>query len=117
MRLDEYQRLADRTSGACGLVYPRDINSQPRLVTALLGLAGEAGEVCDLLKKHLGHGHALDREKVAAELGDVLWYVAEVASSLGLTLGEVAAKNVDKLRRRYPDGFSSERSINRGEAA
>lgn len=75
-----------------------------------LGLAGEAGEVCDLLKKHWGHGHDLDREKLKKELGDVLWYVAALAAQFGLTLEEVAASNVCKLRARYPQGFSPEAS-------
>ena len=80
-----------------------------------LGIAGEAGEVADLVKKHVGHGHPLDRNKLAKELGDVLWYVAALAHDIGLDLSTVAALNVVKLRRRYPDGFSTERSINRVE--
>lgn len=69
-----------------------------------LGLAGEAGEVCDLLKKHWGHLHPLDHEKLKKELGDVLWYVAALAVQFGLTLDEVALANVAKLTARYPKG-------------
>lgn len=82
-----------------------------------LGLTGEAGEVADILKKYIGHGHALDREKVVKELGDVLWYVAVLAHRMGWTLEDVALVNIEKLRKRYPDGFSSERSINRTDEA
>lgn len=75
-----------------------------------LGLTGEAGEVVDLLKKGFGHGHGVDREKLKKELGDVLWYLANLADAFGLTLSEVALVNVLKLRARYPTGFSVEAS-------
>jgi NTP pyrophosphatase (non-canonical NTP hydrolase) len=79
-----------------------------------MGLAGEAGEVVDLLKKHHFHGHDLDCDKLADELGDVLWYVADLCKTHGLDMGAVMARNLDKLARRYPEGFSQERSRNRG---
>lgn len=75
-----------------------------------LGLAGEAGEVADLLKKHLGHGHELDVDHVKKELGDVLWYVARIAMHFGLGLDDVARANIVKLRTRYPQGFSTSAS-------
>ena len=78
-----------------------------------LGIAGEAGEVADLLKKHLGHGHELDREKLKKELGDVLWYVTRIAQHFGMGLEDVARANVAKLRQRYPSGFSTEASKSR----
>lgn len=71
-----------------------------------LGLAGEAGEVADLLKKSLFHGHQVDPATLRKELGDVLWYIAALATMSGLTLEEIAAANIEKLRRRYPQGFS-----------
>lgn len=80
-----------------------------------MGLAGESGEVVDLLKKHVHHGHELDREKVKGELGDVLHYASGLATMLGFTLEEVATANVEKLRKRYPNGFNKEDSINRSE--
>ncbi|MBT4003241.1 MAG: nucleotide pyrophosphohydrolase, partial [Chloroflexi bacterium] len=59
------------------------------------------------------HGHDIKNEEIAEELGDVLWYLAEAATSCGLDLSEIAQNNVEKLKSRYPDGFSQERSINR----
>jgi NTP pyrophosphatase (non-canonical NTP hydrolase) len=85
--------------------------------TFALGLAGEAGEVCELLKKHWGHGHDLDQEKLKKELGDVLWYVAALAAQFQIELEDVAAANVAKLRSRYPQGFSSAASIARVDVA
>lgn len=99
--MNAYQRDAARTLG----------DARPEILG--LGIAGEAGEVADLLKKHLGHGHELDREKLIKELGDCLWYIAALATWLGVPLSEVAEKNIEKLRARYPNGFDSERSKNR----
>ena len=105
MTLDEYQALARRTLG--------DRPHEQQLSNAALGLSGEAGEVADMLKKHLFHSHPLDRDALVKELGDCLWYVAAMATALDVDLGEVGARNIEKLRRRYPDGFSAERSMNR----
>jgi NTP pyrophosphatase (non-canonical NTP hydrolase) len=107
--LNEYQRLALRTATVDESTPLESLG----LARDALGLAGESGEVADLIKKHIGHGHALDTGKVHAELGDVLWYLAVLTHRVGSTLEEVAASNIEKLRARYPDGFSSERSINR----
>ena len=107
MTLDEYQQLAARTIGTR--------THADQLSNMALGLAGEAGETADMLKKHLFHGKALDRDEVVRELGDVLWYVAGMATAIGISLDEVARRNVDKLRRRYPDGFSVEASAQRAD--
>lgn len=85
-----------------------------RLINGLMGLNGEAGEAIDILKKHLFQGHEMDREHLAKELGDVAWYLAVSADALGYSLEEILQMNVDKLRVRYPDGFETERSKNRG---
>lgn len=104
--MDTYQVHATRTQN-------KTLSYDTQLATLGLGIAGEAGEVADLIKKHLGHGHDLDREKLKAELGDVLWYVACLADRFGIPLSEVAGGNVEKLERRYPNGFDSARSIHR----
>jgi NTP pyrophosphatase (non-canonical NTP hydrolase) len=106
MNLDEYQELALRTAG-------HRENVEKVLTGTALGLTGESGEVAEMIKKTFYHGHPLDREALAQELGDVLWYVAVMADGLGLSLGQIAAENIDKLRARYPEGFSEERSRNR----
>lgn len=113
MEFDQYQHEASRTLSRTPLA-PRDFDdARLKLAVMGLGITGEAGEVADLLKKHLGHGHELDKSALAKELGDVLWYVAAIATLNGLSLGDVAAANVAKLRLRYPDGFSEAASINR----
>lgn len=87
------------------------------LATLALGLTGEAGEVADLVKKHIGHGHDLPFDKVREELGDALWYITDLAAKLGFSLEEVASGNAAKLRRRYPSGFSHEASRARVDVA
>jgi len=109
LTLDGYQTETQRTAAMT-------ISNRERLAVFGLGLGGESGEVQDLIKKHLGHGHALDRENVKKELGDVLWYVAAIAGALGLKLSDVAGANIEKLRKRYPDGFDPERSKKREDA-
>lgn len=86
---------------------------EEHLVGHALGVAGEAGEVADLIKKTFLHGHPLDDAKLKKELGDVLWYVTAIARDRGFTLADVAAANVEKLRARYPDGFTREASMAR----
>jgi NTP pyrophosphatase (non-canonical NTP hydrolase) len=83
-------------------------NQRDQLSVGALGLAGEAGEVIELIKKHLYHGRDLPADKLLLELGDVLWYVTYTADALGLTLEDVARTNNQKLRARYPQGFSVE---------
>jgi len=107
MTLDEYQQLASRTIGT------RTHTDQ--LSNMALGLAGEAGETADMLKKHLFHGKPLDVDEVIKELGDVMWYVAGMATAIGASLDDVAQRNVDKLRKRYPDGFSADASAARAD--
>jgi NTP pyrophosphatase (non-canonical NTP hydrolase) len=104
--LNQYQELAQRTAGA-----GRD--GEYRLIIAALGLAGEAGEFANLVKKLTAHGHDISKEQLADELGDILWYLSEAASAFGLEMDQIARENIKKLRKRYPEGFSQERSINR----
>ena len=108
MELDEYQQLAARTLGG-------DRTHEQQLANAALGLTGEAGEVAEVIKKHLFHATPLDRDAIKKELGDCLWYIAAFGTVLGLSLDDIAKENVEKLRRRYPDGFDTERSRNRVE--
>lgn len=85
------------------------------LINGVMGLCGESGEVIDIVKKHLAQGHELDRDKIIKELGDVAWYMAEIATVLDVELEEVLAQNIEKLKKRYPDGFDVEKSIHRDQ--
>jgi len=105
--LNSYQRDASRT-----LDESRKLDDHTLSVGGL-GLAGETGEVVDLIKKVVSHGHPLDRIKLVEEMGDVLWYLAMLCTLLGVSMEDMAFRNIDKLKRRYPNGFETHRSINR----
>ena len=85
------------------------------LINGVMGLCGESGEAIDIVKKHLAQGHELDREHLIKELGDVAWYLAETATALDVTLEEVFNQNIEKLKKRYPEGFEVEKSVGREE--
>ena len=106
MTINEYQQLAMTTLN-------RELDKKDVLINGVMGLCGESGEVIDIVKKHLAHGHELDREHILEELGDVAWYLAEVAYALDASLDDVLTANIEKLRKRYPEGFDRERSIKR----
>ena len=107
MNMNEYQKAAERTSG--------DLTPFQKVRNGCYGLNGEAGECIDILKKHEFQGHPFNSDKMLDELGDVLWYIAQTATGLGVTLDDVAQHNIDKLKKRYPDGFDAERSVHRSE--
>ena len=107
MTLNEYQQAAQRTSTTRQSMF--------QIINGIMGLFGEGGELADVYKKYAFQGHEFDRDHMAKELGDVLWYVAETASGLGMTLEEIAQMNIDKLKARYPDGFEADRSLHRAE--
>lgn len=106
MTINEYQKLAMRTSNG-------ELTPSEHIVNGALGLCGESGEIADLIKKNQMQRHPLDREHVAKELGDVLWYVAETAAAIDYNLETIMRMNIEKLQARYPDGFSAERSMHR----
>ena len=107
MDMREYQELAQRTSSTKSRI--------DKLTNGCLGLAGEAGECCDLLKKHSFQDGRDIKDAMIDELGDVLWYVAETATAMGIWLDQIAEHNIEKLKKRYPDGFDAERSLHREE--
>jgi len=109
LTLNQYQEEAWRTGEN------HRLTNRESLAVHGLGIAGEAGEVADMIKKWFGHDHPLDDAKLVKELGDVLWYVSTIAKVRGINLETVARLNIEKLRRRYPEGFTTERSLNREE--
>ena len=106
MTVNEYQKQAMASLN-------RELTRKDILINSVMGLCGESGEAIDIVKKHLFQGHELDREKLAKELGDIAWYLAEAATALDLPLEEIFQGNIDKLKKRYPQGFDAQRSRNR----
>lgn len=111
MTPDEYQLLTHRTWREPG----RISEYQAALLVCAAGLAGEAGEVLEHVKKHVAQGHPLDEHKLMEEMGDSRWYASELCTLLGRKLHEIDELNIGKLMARYPDeeGFSTDRSLNR----
>lgn len=106
MQFFEYQDAALRTDNT-------SLSDDDSFAMATLGLVGEAGEVAEMVKKELYHGHHPGRYEYRDELGDVLWYLAVLADKLGFSLEEIAEANIAKLKKRYPEGFSHEASRSR----
>ena len=98
--LDAYQDAAARTINTA-------LDDQQRLLDAAAGLAEEAGEALAHVRKHVMQGRPLDRDALAKELGDALWCLAVAARCIGVPLSDVAARNLEKLRARHPNGFDS----------
>lgn len=83
-------------------------NYNDQLILASLGLAGETGEVIELIKKYVYHAKPIDRDNLVKELGDVRWYFECMLIANDITMEEVENKNIDKLRKRFPNGFTPE---------
>ena len=109
MTINEYQAAALRTAQTDKLT------ASDLLLNSALGLCGESGEVADIVKKHRFQGHDIDIEHIAKELGDVAWYLAVGAYAIGFDLESIFRMNKEKLEARYPDGFSTDRSLHRAE--
>ena len=108
MEINEYQKLAMKT------INP-ELSKKDILINSVMGLCGESGEAIDIVKKWFAQGHQLDKERLAKELGDIAWYLAEAATALDIPLEQIFQDNIEKLKKRYPNGFETEKSINRKE--
>ncbi len=106
MNINEYQAMAMTTLNP-------ELSRKEVLINSVMGLCGESGEAIDIVKKWLAQGHALDKEHLAKELGDIAWYLAEAATALEIPLEDILQANLDKLKKRYPQGFEAQRSVAR----
>lgn len=107
LTLNEYQRLAGRTIN-------KDLNIIEVHNHALSGMVGELGEIHSIYQKQY-QGHPFDREHLKKEVGDLLWMIAEFCSANNWQMADVAQENIDKLKARYPENFSVEKSLHRKE--
>lgn len=101
MNITEFQRQSIRTMKV----------DEETLLHCCMGMAGEVGEVIDIIKKSYFYGKDFDKKKVEEELGDVMFYISNLATSLNISMENVLENNVEKLRKRYPNGFSKEDAI------
>lgn len=105
MTANEYQKLALTTANM--------LSKKEMTLNGALGLCGESGEFADHIKKNMFQGHDLDKDYMSKELGDIMWYVALACTSIDVDLEDVMIGNIEKLKKRFPNGFEEERSINR----
>lgn len=104
MTFNDYQALAKTTA-----IYPE----HAKITYPALGLAGEVGEVCEKIKKHIRDGKILDKEELKKELGDVLWYLSALSGDLDISLEDVAITNYNKLKSRMERNVISGSGDNR----
>lgn len=95
MEFNEYQKKANKTL----------LGNEQVLTNCALGLAGESGQVVNLVKNYTFRGADLDKEQLTKEMGDVLWYLSQVAQWTDIPFEEVAQKNIKDLAKRYPHSF------------
>lgn len=107
MTVNEYQRLAARTMNTA-------LTRNQTLCHSLFGMAGEMGEIHSIYQK-VYQGHQIKAEELQKKIGDLLWMVAELCTVSEWSMEDICQMNIDKLKARYPDGFTAERSINRDE--
>ncbi len=107
MTINEYQKLAERTIN-------RDLSPETQAIHALHGMVGEIGEIHSIYQKTF-QGHEFNEEELRKELGDLMWFIAEYCTAMGWDMEDVAEQNISKLKKRYPEGFSEEASVNRTE--
>ena len=98
MTINEYQKLAMTTLNP-------ELTKKDVMINSVMGLCGESGEAIDIVKKWMAQGYELDKEHLAKELGDIAWYLAEAATALEISLDDIFQANIDKLKKRYPEGF------------
>lgn len=106
MDIKEFQELSTRTMN-------EELTFEQKVSNMIFGINGEVGEVTDVLKKHLYHGHTLDVDHLEEEIGDVMFYIVNLATLFDLDMTEVLQINIDKLRKRYKEKFTVEESVNR----
>lgn len=105
--IDMYQHLAARTIN-------KDLSITEVEKHALHGMVGEIGEIHSLYQK-VYQGHDMDYEHLCKEIGDLCWFIAEFCTALSINLSDVMMENIEKLKKRYPEGFSVEESLHRAE--
>jgi NTP pyrophosphatase (non-canonical NTP hydrolase) len=121
MQLNEYTKLSERTdhtpeSRAAGIKRLSDPDIFD-LNHAMTGMLTEVGEFADVLKRHINYGKDIDWVNLAEESGDIFWYLAAavrvIEKKTGVTAEQILQKNIDKLRTRFPNKFTTEQAINR----
>jgi len=113
MNMKEYVPAACRTESKELLINKQLTSRDFRILHGSMGIVTEAGELMDALKKHIYYGKELDLVNIKEEMGDIMWYMAILCDELGTSFDELTTINIDKLKARYPEKFTSEKALNR----
>lgn len=108
MKISEYEKLAMS-------VIDKDLSNIDMLINGVMGINDESDEAIEIIKKHIGHNHKLDKESLTKQLSQIAWYLAETATALGYSLEDIFKMNIDELKDKYPDCFSDEKLIGKKE--
>lgn len=113
---DDYQKLAafmDSTNdhAQCRVMASSEVDRD--LIEVAMGLTSESGEFANEIRKYIFQGHDVNPKHLAEELGDISWFLAMAAKMLGYDLSDIFRMNIEKLIKRYPEGFDPKRSVNR----
>lgn len=106
MEIKEFQEKSKRT-------FNWEVPYKMQLLNCCLGISGESGEINDIIKKSVFQGHQMDVEHVKEEIGDVMFYIVNLATVMGLDMGDILESNYLKLKQRFPNGFNVQDSIKR----
>lgn len=125
MTPSEYQKLCKRTECPQPVVYQKDTKDpwiqtlidKPALLHGALGIASEGGELLAEMQRWIWYKKDLNETNIKEEIGDVLWYVAEICNALGWDMGEVMTANISKLKTRYPEKYTDHLSAEENETA
>lgn len=104
MHIEDYQKISRRTMN-------KDLTFDQKLCNMAMGIAGEGGEIIDIIKKAQFQGHTLNTKNIKEEIGDLMWYVCNLSELIGADMGDILQNNFNKLLTRYPNGFNEEDSI------
>lgn len=106
MEIQEYQLKASRTNVKLDSLLTENLHMT-------LGMVTEASEIADVFKKHIAYKKEIDYVNVKEEIGDQMWYIANMCNINGWDLREILDTNIKKLESRYPEKFSEDKAINR----
>lgn len=106
MEFKEYQEKAARTLAQLENPLMNELHM-------VMGLATESAEIVDVYKKHIAYGKELDDVNLQEEIGDIMWYIANLISMKNWNMSRILSTNIDKLSARYPEKFTEENAITR----
>lgn len=108
---ETYEQLAKRTEAPITPELLQRLTPEARALHAIMGLTTEVGELTDIWKRRIFYGREIDLVNAREEIGDMLWYLAILCDCVGTTIPAEQARNIAKLRARYPERFTDDKAL------